>query len=304
MAELTRNVTKTALAQGAGAAVSAGFAGLMTAVGFPQALVATPLVRGAVIGMMNTCYDDLVHRHLSLMESRKVATVNEVALSTFFDLAERDGATALSLRIEEDQLRYAFEASEALIMTSIRQAEQAKVELLGRYYGAQFYRGNIDWQDMHQMITMAGTLSLRQIVMIRLIAEDFKSLDNQLFISNPSACVEINRLLDYGIWQTEGASFSTNTSWRIQLRAIIPTLYSEQVCKELMLDRLSNDDIKRTVDSLRLTAEGEPERLLTQEDYDRHMQWQEFDDRGNIVIDGGSLDDDAGQYLYDLARGK
>ena len=127
---------------------------------------------------------------------------------------------------------------------------------MGRYYGRQFYKGNIDWQDMHQMITMAGSLTLRQLIMIRLIADDFKGLDTKSFIGNPSACVEINRLLDYGIWQKDGAAFSINDSIAPQLADIISTPYSKEVSEALMLDRLSEEDIQRTIYSLNLKTEG------------------------------------------------
>ena len=106
-----------------------------------------------------------------------------------------------------------------------------------------------------------------------------------MFIHNPSACVEINRLKDYGIWQTSGAAFGINESWDLQLESIIPTIYSEKVYEALMLDRLSEDDIKRTIESLKLSKEGTPERMLTEEDYKEvknRTEWQRLDQEGNI----------------------
>lgn len=99
--------------------------------------------------------------------------------------------------------------------------------------------------------------------------------------------MEINRLKDYGIWQTEGAAFGINESWAIQLKSIIPTRYSDQVSKALMLDRLSEDDVKRTIETLRLTTEGEQQRTITEEDYRKHTEWQSFDEQGNLQLDNG-----------------
>ena len=302
---LIHNTTKNALAQGAGAVVSKGFAALMTTIGVPEAAILTPLVRGATIGVMNTCYDDIIHRSLSRIESSKVDLVSQTALQTFIELAEKDGVTAMNMQIEDGQLQYAYEVSEGLILTAIRQSQKKVVEVLGRYYGRSFYKGDVDWQDMHQMINMVGNLSLRQIVLIKLISEGFKDIDGKLFISNPSACVEVNRLKDYGIWQTEGASFGINDSWAIQLNSIISTIYSDKVCEVLMLDRLSEDDIKRTIDSLQLTSEGTPQTMLTEEDYKAHTTWQ-VDGEKLILPDGktygGNPDED--MFLYDMARGK
>lgn len=269
--KLIDNALRGALKQGTGAVVSLGFGTIMSTIGAPQLLLLEPLVRGSAIGIMDYCYDDIIHRKLSLMETRRVQIVNEIGLQTFFEFAEKDGVSPHLLQIEEGQLKYAYEVSENLTMTAIRQSEQTKVEILGRYYGSQLYKGNCDWQDMHQMITMAGTLTLRQLIMIRLIADEFEGRDTSLFIGNPSACVEINNLLDYGIWQTEGISFGTNKSWSIQLSSIIPTYYSEQVKDVLMLDRLPQEDIERTIDSLHLTSEGSADRVLTEEEYDRQI---------------------------------
>ena len=300
---LINNTTRSALAQGAGAVVSKGFAALMTTLGIPQATILTPLVRGATIGVMNTCYDDITSRALSKLENDKVNQVSETALQTFMELAEEDGVTPISMQIEQGQLEYAYEVSEGLMLTAIRQSQRKKVDVLGRYYGRAFYKGDIDWQDMHQTINMVGSLTLRQIILIRLISEGFKGIDNKLFISNPSACVEVNRLKDYGIWQTEGAAFGTNDSWAIQLESIIPTIYSDRVCEVLMLDKLSDEDVARTIDSLKLTTEGEPQHVLTIEDYKQHTEWQEFDKDGNFVIDGGTAPIEE-QVINDIIRGK
>lgn len=289
--QLIHNVSKTAIAQGTGEAVSNGFRILMNAIGIPQATIFTPLVRGATIGVMNTCYDDVTQRALSKMENEKVDIVTKTAIQTFMEFAEKDGVIAMNMQIEEGQLQYAYEVSEGLIMTAIRQSQKKKVEVLGRYYGKSFYKDKTDWQDMHQMISMVGNLTFRQIVMIRLISENFRDLDTKLFIHNPSACVEINRLKDYGIWQTSGAAFGINESWPLQLESIIPTDYSEKVNEALMLERLSEDDIKRTVESLWLSKEGTPERMLTEEEYKefkRRTEWQELDRRGNIILDSGT----------------
>ena len=136
------------------------------------------------------------------------------------------------------------------------------------------------------MIAMAGTLTFRQIVLIRLIKEVFKNVDENLFISNPYACVEVNRLRDYGIWQTEGASFGINESRPIQLKSIRPTIYAEKVCDALMLDRLSDDDVQRTLESLRLTLEGTPQEVLTPDDYKAATTWQYDEDEEKASVGG------------------
>lgn len=185
-------------------------------------------------------------------------------------LAEEDGVTAITMQIDEGQLKNAYEVSEELMLAAIRQSQDKKVEILGRYYGKTFYYGKIEWQDMHQIIMMTGTLTYRQVVLIRLICESFKGISPEMFVSNSSACVEINRMRDYGLWMTDMAMFKNNASAAIQLKQLKPTDYTQIVYDALMLEKLSEEDIKRTIDSLALSDQGEPAEGITKEDYENN----------------------------------
>ena len=131
-------------------------------------------------------------------------------MQTFRTLAEKDGIVAWEVKIDSDYLDYVFEVAEHTTIEAIRQSELRKVDVLGRYYGKSLYDSNRDWQDMHQVINMISSLTLRQIVLIRLIVEGFKGFDKKLFIKNPSVCVELNRLKDYGIWRTKEVLIESN----------------------------------------------------------------------------------------------
>ncbi len=266
---MPNSIIKIIATETSGAIVESGLAALASAAGFPAFAFASPLAKGLVLVLIESCYNDCAQRTLSIRESKKLNQVSKVALQTFRELAEKDGVVAWEMDRDPSYFDYAYEVAEHVTLEAIRQSEFKKVDILGRFYGSQFYKGNREWQDMHQMITMAGSLTLRQFVMIHLIADEFDGLDINMFIGNPSACVEINRLKDYGIWQTKGAAFGINESCPLQLGSIIPTYYSEQVCESLMLDRLSQEDVERTIESLHLTSEGSEEKVLTEEDYNK-----------------------------------
>lgn len=283
-----------------------GFAALATAVGFPQFALAAPLAKGMILGLWENCYNDYKQRTLSVAEEKKLIQEYTIALQTFHELAEIDGVTALEMNIEPAQIDNAFEVAEHITLEGIRQSERTKVDILGRYYGRSFYKGDSDWQDIHQMITMVGTLTLRQLVAIRLIVEGFKGFEKDLFISNPAACVEINRLKDYGIWRTSGTTFGINESTPISLNYLLPTDYAKQVYSRLMLEKLSDKTLWDTINSLHLTPKGVPLEVLTKEQYDSDIT-SLYDENGNLHIDGGNakkIDDDEAQFLYDLYRGK
>lgn len=304
--KFAHNVTRTALAQGAGIVVSNGYAALMTAAGFPEAAVLKPLVQGTTISLMNSCYDDMTKRRLSERENEKVDLLAETSLRTFMKLAEEDGVTAITMQIDEGQLKNAYEVSEELMLAAIRQSQDKKVEILGRYYGKTFYKGNIDWQDMHQIITMAGTLTYRQVVLIRLICEGFKGISPKMFITNPSACVEINRMRDYGLWMTDMAMFKNDASATIQLKQLKPTDYTQMVYDALMLEKLSDEDIKRTIDSLALSDQGEPAEGITKEDYENNTGMH-YDETNQGLVLGRKSDKDVTTSPEDMThvlRGK
>ena len=289
----------------AGSIIETGFTALATSLGIPAAIFATPIAKGLILGLLENCFNDCSQMTLSVNEKKKLDQVSSIGLQTFWELAEKDGVNAWEMSIDPAYIDYSYEVAEHVTLEAIRQSEKKKINILGYYYGRKFYKGGHDWQDMHQMITMAGALTYRQLVMIRLISEGFQGIDGKLFISNPSACVEINRLKDYGIWQTSGATFGINESAPIQLDSIMATAYSETVHEELMLDKLSENDVKRVVDSLRLIKEGTPQRELTEEDF---MQKTTYEVEGDtLVLPGGKRfggDPDDAMFEYDRIRGK
>lgn len=283
--EIKRNIINEVAGNAAENVVVPAFSALVAAAGFPTAALAAPLVKGLVLGLVENCYNDCAQMTLSVREKDKLSLASRTALQTFRELAEKDGVIAWQINIDPSYLESAYEVAEHLTLEAIRQSETKKVEVLGHYYGSQFYKRNTDWQDMHQIITMVSALTFRQIVMIRLISESFKGIDSNLFIHNPAACVEINRLKDYGIWQTEGASFGINESSDLQLNSIIPTTYSNVVCEALMLERISDEDVKRTIESLGLISEGNAQQQLTGDEF---KEMTTFKVEGSkLVLPGG-----------------
>lgn len=281
------------------AAIDCGFQALAVAAGVPAIMLAVPFAKGLVLGVIENCYNDCAQRILSVREAQKLRQVSEIALKTFRMLSERDCVDAWRMDIDPKYVDYAYEVAEHVTLEAIKQSEQKKVDILGRYYGRQFYMGATDWQDMHQMITMVGALTFRQLVMIRLLSEGFKGYDGNLYISNPSACVEINNLRAYGIWQTEGALWGINESVDIQLKSLIPTLFSKKVCDLLMLDQLTNDDIQRTIDSLCLTSQGRAQEMLSKQEFENRFSNLVYaDPLGEIEVDK-----DATKHLFDNYRG-
>ena len=268
--EIKRNIINETAGAVVEKATESAFMGLALAAGFPAAALAMPFVKGVVLGLLENCYNDCSQMTLSVREKRKLNFASQIALQTFRELAENDGVIAWHLNIDPSYVESAYEVAEHVTLEAIRQSETKKVEVLGRYYGSQFYKRNKDWQDMHQIIIMVGTLTLRQIILIRLINEGFMGISPEKFISNPAACVEINRMRDYGLWMTDMAMFKNDASAGLQIKLLKPTEYTHMVCEALMLEKFTDDDIMRTIDSLSLSDLGEPAEGITKEDYENN----------------------------------
>lgn len=272
------DIAKNTMMEGVGSLVEKGFSTLAVAAGFPAAAVLSPLAKGLVVGLIENCYNDYAQRTLSISETKKLNTASQVALEVFRELSEKDRVLAWEISIDPSYEEYAYEVADHVIQESIRQSETKKAEVLGRYYGKRIYQGPGDWQDMHQIITMAGTLSFRQIVLIRLINEGFIGIDPDMFITNPSACVEVSRMQDYGLWMTDKVTFKDDASAEIQIKDLMPTVYAKMVGGALMLDKLSEEDIKRTIESLSLSEKGEPAEGITKEDFNASNLWTEYNE--------------------------
>ncbi len=274
------NIMRNVLTELTGSISDLGFASLVATYDLPAGLtlsLAQSVAKGALQSVMQNCYDEVQKMNLSKREVAKHNIVFNVAERTYFELtaANNGNETQLDIALEESYYQGLLETAEHISLEAIRQSEFKKIEVLGRYYGGEFYKRGpyIDFSNMHQMITMVGMLTFRQIVLIRLIFEKFRGLEQDLFIHNPFACVEVNRLRDYGIWKTGGAAFGVDESGAIQLKSIIPSEYSGIVYKALMLDLLTDDDVQRTIESLDLKNAGTPQSILTEENYKAHTTW-------------------------------
>ena len=86
---------------------------------------------------------------------------------------------------------------------------------------------------------------------------------------------------------------------------IIPTDYCDFVSEDLMLDAISEEDVKMVIESLHLTTDGTPQKELTEEQF---KQRTTFEVKGEkLILPGGKTyggDPDEDMFLYDLARGK
>lgn len=261
-------VGKSIISSVAGSLAQSSIVLISAALGVPVSPHIVALFTGGIQGVILDFYHEMRNRRLTDREFKKVDDATKTAIRTFYYFAERDRLQSFCISLDASEMQNAYEVAEHICMEAIRQSEAKKLEVLGRYYGYRFYHGPDDWQDMHQIVSMTGALTFRQIVLIRLICEGFEGYDHEWFITNQSACVEVNRLQDYGLWMTEMARFKDDSSANIQLKLLKSTSYAHMVYEVLMLDKLSDDDVKRTLESLDISEKGEKAEGITKEEYE------------------------------------
>jgi hypothetical protein len=77
-----------------------------------------------------------------------------------------------------------------------------------------------------------------------------------------------------------------DSSAGIQIKRLTPTKYTKTVCDALMLEKLSDDDIKRTIESLAISDEGEPAKGLTEEEFVASNSWEYVESEEGINVGG------------------
>lgn len=213
------------------------------------------IFNSCVQGIMRNCFDDIISRHLSKREVEKHNMVFNIAEQEFFRLASVNHCNSI-VDFSNSYYKYAFEVAEHLSIEAMRQSEEEKIKILGKYYGKQFYYSNTNWGDMHHVISLVGNLSLRQLIMIKLITERFDNVDKELYITNSYACIEINVLLNYGIWSREKLPIETNSTHTIQINSLTPTKVAEDIYNSLSLNDISEDCTQNVIDSLLLNSDS------------------------------------------------
>lgn len=213
------------------------------------------LIKSLAKGIMQTtmikCFNDISERSLSTIEEQKLDLIFNTAEETFWSLAK---ANEWENNVNDFSLeQYAFETAEHMILEGLKQYDKEKMKILGRFYGKTFYYGSNCWDDLHQKIGLVGELTYRQIVFIYFLEQNLLGHSQEESITNSTACVEINQLINYGICQTTDLIIGgTNKSSPIKLSFIKVTDYAKQLYDDLLLDDLNSNDIQKIISTLDL----------------------------------------------------
>lgn len=239
-----------------------------TVLGGPLVGVAVPIamkfLANIIKSSMQTVSKDMSCRQLSDIQLAKLERVCKTMSGTLLDLSKADAEPYAVIHPEaDDYLHSTFETAEHVFITAINESQWAKLDVLGKFYAKAIYTDNRNWHNIHQVTSMIDNLTYRQIVMIKLLADNRFAVKDRIVpvISDPDACVEMWKVLDIGVWRMQGITLGKNNSYRIQCDHISPTKYCRELSERLMLDTLDHKDIEGVFESMSVGyAEMPPER--------------------------------------------
>lgn len=239
-----------------------------TVMGSPVAGVAVPIamkfLANIVKSSMQTVSRDMSYRQLSDIQLAKLERVCRSMSETLLELSRADTEQSVVAHPEaNDYLQATFETAEHVFITATNESQWAKLDVLGRFYAKSIYTDKRNWHNIHQVTSMFENLTYRQIVMIKLLADNRFAVKDRIVpvISDPDACVEMWKLSDIGVWRLEGMYIGKNNSYQLQCNNIYPTKYCRELSDRLMLDTLPPKDIEDVFESMDVGyAEMPPEK--------------------------------------------
>ena len=248
MGNLIRNILNQ-LAMGGAEVVTTE--ALSSTLGLPPGTgLAIATAKGLAKGVAQTAvlkaYDDICSRQISKLEVSQINYAFDKAEKVFWEFVEKYGENAgYAFDASSSEYENAMQVAEGFLLQSMK-----KLDVLGCFYGKSLYYGDNQWETIHHTLKMTERLTYRQIVLIRLICEKFPDIDPTYCITEKDACVETMDLINFGIWATPGAYLSQDNSSPIQLETLVPTEYSFELYKKLMLERIPKEDIDKVIKTL------------------------------------------------------
>lgn len=267
---LFRNILNS-LVQGTSDALVAEKMGVSA--GLPPGTMATvvaakSLIKGTAQTLALSVYDDIFDREISQIEVSKVNQTFDEAERVFWQFVEKEGENEAGYKFNGDSPEYqnALSVAEGIMFQSMREHERKKLNVLGAFYGKSLYEGKEQWEYLYHTLKMTDRLTYRQLVIIRLICDKFPGKDPEESITEPDACVETMDLLNFGIWGAPGAFLNPNNSNPIQLKILQPTDYARTLCKDMMLERLPEEELCHVLDTLKIKKSAINNELLSLEE--------------------------------------
>ena len=138
--------------------------------------------------------------------------------------------------------------------------------LYGSYWGNLIYEHDENWDDQYFIINLLGRLSIRQIILIKLLVDGFPGINTSLAITNPIIVSEFNDLSPL-FWHIE-KGIELNNSWDSRhLGNLVITDFAQNIYRMLGLSEcITEEMVKEIVSQMKLQSTESPHHFYIDPD--------------------------------------
>ena len=212
-------------------------------------------------------FDDYKSRQLSSMQQNKLDDIAKSSIETIYRLIEKNGWE--DNHPESAQyIQYTIEYSEDLLNKAINESRKEKRAFLGAYLGSTLYTLNFttpNWDNVFYLSSVIDRLTLRQIILVKLIVEQFNGVrdgEEMICITNKVAISELRMLASQNMWVPLISYQPDPTYIGIPLKYICATdLAKELISNTLIPESLQGktEEIVKTLDLKPFSHSGLPQ---------------------------------------------
>lgn len=235
---MTDNVTENIMDGVADVTIPAAATVLATGTGIPSSISAFAMtfayktVKDAIVGVA----DDTRKRQLSDFQFRCIDIVDQQAQLAYEKLCNASTDIEGQHPETEDYIANAAQFSLRIAQDAIRESQLKKLIFLGNYWGWGMAKGYGKWDDLHANVNLLSEMTHRQVVMLKMFADGFNDEEKGRCITNPTACIEVNKLLQVGLLRREGVPMTEDKSAPVKVDELFVTDYGQQMLDGLLLN--------------------------------------------------------------------
>ena len=110
-------------------------------------------------------------------------------------------------------------------------------------------------------LKVLSKLSYRQLILVKLITDNFTEIDKSTSITNVSICVEMSELMLMGFWRINGVLLETDYTSPITIGDVNCTQYAKEFVAYTNLN-FSQEEIQKVVDKFHLDYREQSNRFM------------------------------------------
>ncbi len=196
-----------------------------------------------------------------LDEKDKLRELLRSTVNAYMKLAEKNGWDVHDYD-NENAIGYVESITKGVLEYTLSEYENKKIKLYGDFLGAVVYYGDFSRIDeLIHGLKVLSKLSYRQLILVKLITDNFTEIDKSTSITNVSICVEMSELMLMGFWRINGVLLETDYTSPITIGDVNCTQYAKEFVAYTNLN-FSQEEIQKVVDKFHLDYREQSNRFM------------------------------------------